>query len=217
VASTIERTRRRSTRSGRRRGRRESQQRPTSALERHLIEGLAVVAGVAGAFAGCEPTGGSIADPVLSGLLAAAVTLAASRARRWSWIYIAGLAAVGSNTGATSLVAAVALIAAVVGAFVPRRRIYGAVVGALAVQALLRLPDLGFHGASAMLAAAAVIPVLVSGYALSPRSTRRVAQRCLIGLGAVAALGLVVFLVAAMVAWGGVNAGVDRARDGLDA
>ena len=57
------------------------------------------------------------------------------------------------------------------------QRDLAALGGALAVTALLRLPDLGAHGLCSLVAAAAVVPVLWSGYTHSPRRVRRQVRR----------------------------------------
>jgi hypothetical protein len=97
-----------------------------------------------------------------------------------------------------------------------RQRDLAAVGGALAVTALLRLPDLGPHGLPSLVAAVAVVPVLVSGYRHSPRTIRRRVRRIAIVV-AVALVGAALLLGASTVTAGGsVSDGVDGARDGAD-
>lgn len=130
---------------------------------------------------------------------------------------VAGLAAVAASDAATVAVAAVALAVSIVGALIARRRLVGAIVGALAVQTLLRLPDLGFHGSSSLYAAMAVAPLLISGYLLLPRARRRLVHRALLGAGVVCSLAVGLFGISVALAWSGVQDGVQRARDGLEA
>lgn len=98
-----------------------------------------------------------------------------------------------------------------------REQLLGAVAGATAIQALLRLPSFGFHGASALLAALAMAPALVSGYKqCRSRLRRRVRLAVLTGAGA-AALSVLVFGIATLLARSAVEAGVDRSQDALEA
>jgi hypothetical protein len=90
----------------------------------------------------------------------------------------------------------------------------GAVIGFLAAQALLRLPDLGFHGLSSLVALIAVAPVLWSAYDRSRRSTRRLIRRGL--LAAAVALGVVLAgsALAAVLAYPKLDDGVANMRAG---
>ena len=62
--------------------------RATSPLERGAIWGLAGAAAVGGALAGAHPTGTAGVDQLLAGATAGVVTLAASRAQRWTWQWV---------------------------------------------------------------------------------------------------------------------------------
>jgi hypothetical protein len=186
-------------------------------LERRLILVCAAAAAVGAAFCDAAPTGARPVDALLSAGFAAVVTLATSRARRWTWFVLAGLAAVAAGDAVTVGLAAVALATSIFGALIPRRRVLGAVVGALAIQVLLRLPDLGFHGSTALYVATAVAPVLLSGYLLLPRARRRVVHRALLGAGVVGAIALGVFGLSVALAWSAMQDGVRQARQGLEA
>lgn len=176
-----------------------------------------MLAAIGGGFSEAAPTGTRAVDVLLAAGFAAVVTFAAARARRWTWFVVAGLAAIAAGTAVTTAVAAIALAASVAGALISRRRAIGAVVGALAVQVLLRLPDLGFHGSSSLYTAVAVAPVLISGYLLLPRRRRRLVHRCALAGAAVCGVGLAVFGASVALAWSGVHDGVQHAREGLDA
>ncbi len=70
---------------------------------------------------------------------------AASRAHRWSWLWLGGLSTFGALGTIWALAGAVALVVALAaGAQRNRSRVLGAAVGATAMQALLRLPDSHF-------------------------------------------------------------------------
>jgi hypothetical protein len=191
--------------------------RRTTELDRRLIAVTATGAAVAAAFAPGEPTGLTVVDVLFRAALAVAVTLAASRARRWTWIILAGVTALASTDGGWLWVAAAALVVAIVGGVVSRRRLIGAVTGALAIQALLRLPELGFSGASALVTIAAITPALVSGYLMMPRRHRRLVHRVAIAAAGFAVLAACLFGFSVLAAITGVRAGIDQVHDGLDA
>lgn len=187
----------------------------TSQTERLVIVGVAVAAAVVGAFSDCEPTTFAFTNVLLRAGTAAMVTLAASRARRWTWLVLAGLAAVGAPSGPWLWVAAAGLVFAFVTVILPRRRLYGAIVGALSVQGLLRLTDVGFERSSALLFVVAVLPVLGSAFAVSPRRVRR---RVYWTVGVVAGLMLfatILFGIAALLAYSTTQRGVREAKSGL--
>lgn len=190
--------------------------RRTTVAEQRVIWAVAGVAAVVGAFSPAAPTALPVADALLRAGFAALVTIAASRSRRWAWMVMAGLTVLGAE-GVWLAVAALGLGLAVVAAMLDRRRVYGAVVGAVVVQALLRMAPLGFELASTLLVAVAITPVMVSAYLVSPRRVRR---RVHWGIGiaiAALALGGVCFGVAAALAYKNVNRGAEFAQQGLDA
>jgi hypothetical protein len=114
-------------------------------------------------------------------------------------------------------VGAVALALSIGGAFLDRRnRLLGAAIGALAVQALLRMPDLAFHGFPSLLAALAVAPVLWSAYDRSLARDQRRIRRIVLGAAVVVALFLVGLAVAVIGARISLERGADGARDGLE-
>lgn len=176
---------------------------------------MAAVAGVGAAFAPATPTSYRWSDAVVLAGLAVLVTLAASRARRWTWLTLAGLAAVAAS-GVWLAVAAVALVIAFATTFLDRRRIYGAVVGALAVQSLLRLDDVGFSRSSAVLFLVAVVPVVVSAYLVAPRRVRRKVHGGLAVAAGVVGVAVVTFGVASALAWASVQRATQEASNGLE-
>lgn len=193
----------------------------TGPRERQAIVAVAVVAGVVAAFSAAEPTIFVVSDVIIRAAVAAVVTLAASRARRWTWLVLAGLAVAGAPAGVWFAVCAAGVLVGAVTAFFARRRIYGAVVGACAVQGLLRLDDVGFSRASAVLFVIAVTPVLASAYAVSPRRVRRRVHRVLAVLGGVAVAAVLLFLVTVGLAYDPaqdattrIASGLEQARDG---
>ncbi len=180
-------------------------QRPTDPVPRWLVRGIALVGALVAAAAAVEgavtPTGWPVGDAVLTGGFAYLVGVAASRTHRWAWLWLAAIACAAGYDSMWVAPAAVALVLAFGAAVVDHRsRPVGALVGALAVQTLLRLPFDTPSMLSAAVATVAVAPVLVKAYDVSSRATRRrVRQVVLAAVGfalvATAALALAALLV----------------------
>jgi hypothetical protein len=194
----------------------------TGPRERQAIVVIAAVAGVVAATSAAQPTTFVVSDVVIRAAVAALVTLAASRARRWTWLVLAALAVVGAPPGLWFAVCAAGALVGVATTFFARRRIYGAVVGACAIQGLLRLDDVGFSRASAVLFVIAVAPVLASAYAVSPRRVRRRVHRTVAVLAGLGLFATVLFLVTVGIAYDAVQdaatkttSGLEQARDGV--
>lgn len=193
-----------------------SRQRRTATAERRLISGLAVAAAAGVAFSPATPTAFVASDVVLRAAFAVVLTLAASRARRWTWIVLAGVAVLGAD-GVWLAVAAVALAGAIAATLLDRQRAFGAAIGALSVQVLLRFPEMGDPMASAAVAALGAGPVLVSAYLVSPRRVRKNVHRGLLIAAGVVALGVAVLGVSTALAYSAADRGAEDAREGLDA
>lgn len=198
-------------RPGRRRGHQ------TSPRERQAVVAVAVLAGVVALFSPAQPTNYLLTDLVVRAGVAVLVTLATSRARRWTWLVVAGLAAVGAPSGTWTIVCGAGLVFAFVTTLFARRRISGAIVGAFAAQGLVRFTDAGVGRVSALLWLVAVGSVCASAYAVSPRRVRKQIHRGLVAAGAVVALGVVVFAVSSALAFGPSQAGAKQAKSGLAA
>ena len=178
---------------------------------------LAVVAGLASMAAPAYPVGYGPFDALLRFGFAYVVTAAAARARRSTWIVLGAAAAVLAPSGIWFVTGLAALVLAVVAAFIPRRRLMGAVIGLLAVPTLLRADPFAFTGASALCVWAAVIPVLVSGYRVASRRSReRMHTAATVGV-LVALIGLIVFAVSVWISFHDLSSGSTSARDGLAA
>jgi hypothetical protein len=189
----------------------------TTPAERTAVVVVAALGGLVGAFAPAQPTAWTPTDIALRAGAVAVLSLAASRARRWTWIVGAGLAAVGAPSGLWFGVGVTAVLASLVGVAIPRRRLSGAVVGALTGVVLLHLPDHGVNFGSALLVLAASGPILVSAYAVSPRRVRRRVHRTLLVAVALVALGSIVAAIGAALAFGDASRGATQARSGLSA
>ncbi len=187
-------------------------------VETWLVRVIAAVAAAAGALAGGEPTGTAASDLFFAGLLAGAVALAAARAARGTWIVLAAAVAVVAPDGWFQVLGAVVLATAIGEVVLDRDDpVAGALIGGVSIQVLLRLDDLGFHGASALLAAVAVLPVIVSGYLAMGAQERRWASRAGVVSGALLTLVLVMFGVTALIGRSDMKTGVDLGEQGLEA
>lgn len=156
-----------------------------------LVQGMAALAAVAGSFAHGAPTGVGPVDAGLQGALAGLVTLAGGRAKRWTLLWLAAMAAATAGGWKNAPAFLALALAFTLAARRERLRLVGSVSAALAVQALLRQEQYLFHGASVLVGMVAVVPVVVSVH----RHTRaRGRRRNLVVAGAV--LGLVVVAVA---------------------
>lgn len=194
-----------------------TRRRRTRDVDRALIGAVAALGAVGTIFDDAAPTGLSVADVALRAAVGALVVALTSHGRRWSWIATAVLAAVLADTDASLALAGAAALTAAVAAATERRRVLGAVVGALAVNATFRYGHPDPHGLATLAAACALAPAMVSGTRLAPERTRSA-----VSLGAIAAGGfaLVFTLIAAAA---GLNArseadqGVAAARAGLEA
>lgn len=119
-------------------------------------------------FAPGAPTGEPAVDVILRAALGAAVPWIASFGRRRGLLFGAGLAAVGAVSFIAAALAFAALgLAAGSAADSRRRRVLGAIAGALVAHALLRLGWPDTHGATALLAALSVTTLYVSALGAS--------------------------------------------------
>jgi hypothetical protein len=194
---------------------RSTRRRGTSQLERRGIVAVCVVAGVVAAFAPSQPTVLPAVNAVLNGLFGAAVTWACSRARRWTWLVLTGVVVLLAQD-VWLVLGVIALGVALAASFVSRHRIYGAVVGALAVQGLLHLPEVSFPLGSALVVAATLTPVFASAYMLSPRRVRRRVHWAIAGIAIAYLIGGVIAAIAVGTAYRPAIKAVDSAESGLN-
>lgn len=199
-----------------------SPRRATPAYSTPVVWLIAAVAAILAALSGAEPTGWEVSDLVWTGGFALVVVLAAARARRWTWLVLAGVTATAAQGGLELAIGLAALAIAFVASALDRQTrphgpVIGALVGALSVEVLLRLPDIEPTGATALIAAAATLPVLVSGLRrCSPRVRNvwgwSIALAVVLSLAAAVGLALATFS-----ARPDLTAGINQARSGFDA
>ncbi|MCU0312369.1 MAG: DUF4012 domain-containing protein [Acidimicrobiales bacterium] len=171
------------------------------------------------AASGPRPTGSRIADLFWSAAFGLAVPLVASRARRWALIWAAGVAAAVGVSGDTGgKVAAGILVVLLVALAVSRRRdrVLAAVVGATAVQALLRGPDVEPVWLLPLVAVVALGPLVWSARRMARSHERRVATRIIVTTVALAVILGAAAGVAAVLARPDLQQGADEAISGLD-
>lgn len=186
--------------------------------ESYVVGALAVVAAVLGALAGCEPTRTGWFDPLLTGAVAALVTLAGATAPWWSLAATTATLAVAEHS-AWSLTVSVAAFAAALALGV-RRRSAGALraLCALAVsQVALRIELERPFAASAGIAALTMGLVLIAGISRRSRRIRRIATRTTLAVGALYLFAAVCAGIAGLAARSSLSEGVRAAIDGLRA
>ena len=184
-----------------------------------LVGTIAAVAAVAAALSPARPVGLRGADALWCALLGAVVVLAASRASRGSMAWLGGIAAVvgiGGDTTAIVCAIAVSVLIAIVALTDRPDPLLGALIGALAVQALLRGPTYGFLGLPTLVGAVAVVPTIWSGFRRAGPRSRRVALRLGVGATIVISLASVGAALAAISSRDDFQAGADGATAGLD-
>ena len=183
-----------------------------------MVALVVLVAAMGGAWAGTASSGSTLADPLLAAAAAAVVAVAASRARPWS---LFPALAVGVAVGSAPLAPACGVLglAAATWALVQleRKPLFGAVAGALAAQALLRLSVPGPLGIETGIAWLAASVILLSGYRAAEQAHQRRARRlgcAALGVGAaLTALGA----ASATNARSAVDRGTAQIQDGLEA
>jgi uncharacterized protein DUF4012 len=186
--------------------------------ERWAVRAVVAACAVAGAAVDVAPSGAVVADRAMAAGVVALVAAAGSTARRWTWFAIAGgaLALAQGRPAVACAAVALALALASTSPIRPSPAV-GAAASGLAALALLRATDLGFHGSSALTAAALVAPVLVSGYRHAGRRCRRRTRLAVVAAVTLVGVVAVAYGAAALSARSDVERGVDRLRHGLEA
>jgi hypothetical protein len=166
----------------------------TTPAQRATVLLIAAVSGVVAALtSSASPTGWGPADLVWIWLAAAVVSLCASRAQRWTLVWMA-LPAAALGVGAGRVAGIVALVAALVQLRAPRDRRVRAATGGLAAVGLLDLGlpgDLRLTGVTALVAVVAVAPAAWTAWRRARSNERRAAVWLLLGVSAVCVLGSV--------------------------
>ena len=132
---------------------------------------IAVVAGAVAAMSGAAPTGSPVIDVAMIAISVAAVVWASASAPWWAISLVAGVSAVTANQLLLSVIGAVAFVGGLaVGARRDHQSELRAVVGAVALNVLIRSELEGFFGLSAVVGIA--MGVLLLGFGLWRRPAR---------------------------------------------
>ena len=178
---------------------------------------LAAASGIGGALSSQHPTANRASDVVCTAAFAALVALACSISRTWTWIVIAGAAATFSRGAQQAVGAAVEIaVIALSTRTLSQRRAVGAAIGAVSAQLLLRLGAGPFVASTALVAAAATSPALVSAWRVARSETRHVVKRAAYVLGGAVALATLAAAFSLVQARSSANRAIDQVRDGLD-
>lgn len=177
----------------RQRSRRRRRKSSLSSTQRNWIIVLSVSAAVAVAItSSAEPTGHPVIDIIYKCAFVVLTILAGSRARRRSLVTAAGLTAIGSTTFMLAPPVIAFVIAAVLAWENRRDRVLGALIGALVGWSSLNLVWPTTTYATAILAAAAVVPLWISGYRVARSHNRRRIRIAVFGAIIVVMVGSVV-------------------------
>lgn len=188
---------------------------------RDVVPMLALAAGVAATFSGNQPTGNSAADFVLSFLFAAGLVwlgqLTESRALMLSAVlafFFSGLQVPALVFGALSMVTAMAITL-----WRPFDRDSWAIgagfTAAMAAQAVLYLPNLGFSLSASLLAAVAIAPLTITGFRQLPTDQLRIARRAALALAGFAVVASILTVIAALSVRSQITSGIERAENGI--
>lgn len=174
-------------------------------FEQRATQGIVAIAGIGGAvLSSASPTEIWLIDAIYTCAFVSTITLATTRARRWTWALLAGTAAIAAGTLVLQL-ASLSVLGVTLWSTVTRvrRRWVGALVGAISVLALLsqgqgplwRLSSgslLDPFGTSAVITCVAVLPIIATAWRTLSRRQRQSmkihAKRCLLVLVAVLAV-----------------------------
>lgn len=186
--------------------------------EQGIVWVVCLAASVGGALADVAPTGNRVADRLLAAGFAGLLAAAGSTAERWTWFVAAGAALAVAGGWVAIATGGIALLLALASTHPVRpAAAVGAAVGGLSAVALLRSDDLGFHGASALVVALVVTPMLLSGYRHAGRRSRRRVRRT-VGVAVVALVGVAGSYGALLArSQGEVEQGIERLEQGMAA
>jgi hypothetical protein len=177
---------------------------------------IAVVAGVCATFAGARPTGAALVDVPLVAAAVAAVVWASASAPWWTPTLAAGI---GATIALDPFVALVGAVAFGVGLIVGIRRRdqseLRALVGAMAMNVLIRSDLDGFHGLSALIGCALGVLVFVLGVRRRPSATMRVASIASASIVVVAVIAVLGLAVIATSARADLSSGAQQARQAI--
>ena len=185
-------------------------------VDERLALGIAGVAGVVAATAGAEPTGSPAIDALLVALLVAAVVWASASAPWWAPASASGLGAV---VALDPIVALVGVAGFVIGLVIGVRRrdqsALRAIVGAAALNVLIRSELDGFLGLSALIGISVSIALFVVGVRRRPSVVRRWARIGAAATGAFTIAAVAALAISAVSARSGITDGARLAKQAI--
>ena len=183
--------------------------------ERHA-GAIAVLAGVASAFAGARPTGSVAVDVSLVFVCVAAVVWASASAPWWASTLAAG---VGATIALDPALALLGTVGFGLGLFIGiRQRDHGdlrAFVAGIAMNVLIRSPLEFFVGLSALIGCSLGVLMFVLGVRRRPSATARFAWIAAATVGAVGVIALLGLAVTAVPARANLSNGAQQARQAI--
>ena len=189
----------------------------SNSVDERTAIAIAAVAGVLAVFSDAQPTGQSIIDAVLIVLSVGAVVWASASAPWWA---SAGIAGVGAAIAFDPVVAAIGAVAYVGGLVVGIRRQdlseIRSVIGAIAMNVLIRSELEGFLGLSAIIGIGCGLSLFVVGVRRRPPAVRRIGWMVLGGAGTFVAAALLLLAVAGLGARPDVTEAARSARQAVD-
>jgi Protein of unknown function (DUF4012) len=184
-----------------------------------VVGGIAGLAALAAALAGCEPTGNRFADAFLTAGVAAFVTWASASAPWWALLVAPGVA-LAVALGGPVLVVLSAVVALGGAMWIAWQRAnqpwMRAAIGGLTVQVLLRADWNPFLGASALIAGAVLVLLAVTGVLRRQRHVRRRVYACAGAFGLVGLLAVAGFAFTGVQARSSATSGYDDLLEGLE-
>ena len=190
---------------------------PLNPLDERQTAVIALAGGIVAAIADAAPTGSEWVDRPLVGLVVAAATWASASAPWWAVSATAGIAAVAAIDPVLTVIGAVGFVGGLwIGV---RRRDPGperSIVGAIALNVLVRLELEGFFGLSAILGITFGALLFIIGARARPQPLRRAAWTVTGGALAVALLATIGFGLTAVSARSQLTDGQRLATEGID-
>lgn len=184
---------------------------------RLVAQVLAGAGGLVAVIVPVHPTGLTVVDRLFGVVAVAIMALAATRASRWTWLVLTGVAATFATTTPAAVVGVIGIVVAALASWRDRPMpAEGAVAGLLGALAALRMGDGGITGGSLLLGAVATGPVLWSGYGKARRRTRRIVRIAGLAAGGLVVLAVLGYGVAVLSARGSANQGERRLEQALD-
>ena len=179
--------------------------------------GASVAVAAAGVLAaGPAPTGTAVGDVLWGLILVAAVAAASRSAAPWTIVWTSGVALVAAVPSVWAVAGLVGLAGAAASVARPAWRFWSTPAALSALLALVHLPPLRFHGGSALVAAVALAPILISGLRSAGHRSRRLTLAALGVLGGIVLVAGVVAGVTVLSAAPDLDTASSAARSGLE-